>query len=584
VLDDDPIAVRVLQPSVPAALETICHACLHKLPQKRYPSAAALAEDLARWLAGRPIQARPASSLGRVHRMIARRPAQAALLLCLLLVMALTTGFALVLRERAAQEREKQAREREEQRRQLLQALQALVEVALDSELDEPEKMDGVYRKMLRTCERLEDDPLMRASFLADLFSRYGTRVLETRRDPKLAREILAKAAALARKGLIPGAGEADERFALAKILDALGDACYDCGEVAEAQSHYESALQQLDGLPGPMSGSREVKRVKAEVLHDLGLVRIGQPAKRADARKFYEQALVLRREVAASRGARDRRDLARTLGYLGDLDLSEGLLEQAAARYEESHQIRKKLDEENHLDFDTRFQLARSYRNLSDLCARKRKFDEALDHLGRCLEILEDLLARRKHLFIDADLPDALNRKAELLLLVPDGETLREAGELLERSERTSRDALGLTKQWLYVKYSLAENLAIQARRLLLTGHRYQAREVAGEARAAFRKAAGLGPLPVGAAYHAAAADAMAAELEGSATARSGLIESAWGHLDSAVAGGYANLTPEDVLRDRAFQSVKDDPWFPASLEKWHESQRRPHATKPGR
>ena len=58
VLTEEPISPRKLQPRVPADLETICLKCLEKKPQKRYATAAELAEDIRRFLDHRPIQAR----------------------------------------------------------------------------------------------------------------------------------------------------------------------------------------------------------------------------------------------------------------------------------------------------------------------------------------------------------------------------------------------------------------------------------------------------------------------------------------------------------------------------------------------
>jgi TolB-like protein len=55
-------------------LETICARCLERDPKARYQSAGDLAADLERWLAGRPIVARPVSPLARIWRWSQRNP------------------------------------------------------------------------------------------------------------------------------------------------------------------------------------------------------------------------------------------------------------------------------------------------------------------------------------------------------------------------------------------------------------------------------------------------------------------------------------------------------------------------------
>lgn len=78
VIEDDPVAPRRLNPAVARDLETICLKCLEKEPQRRYPSAREVANELERFENGIPIQARRASRFLKISRWCGRNPVAAA--------------------------------------------------------------------------------------------------------------------------------------------------------------------------------------------------------------------------------------------------------------------------------------------------------------------------------------------------------------------------------------------------------------------------------------------------------------------------------------------------------------------------
>jgi serine/threonine-protein kinase len=101
VLHQEPAPPSRLNAKTPRDLETICLKCLHKDPQRRYATAAALADDLRRYQRGEPIAARPAGLPTRMGKWARRHPTHAAMLVGSLLVAAamVVGGVWLTLRE-----------------------------------------------------------------------------------------------------------------------------------------------------------------------------------------------------------------------------------------------------------------------------------------------------------------------------------------------------------------------------------------------------------------------------------------------------------------------------------------------------
>jgi formylglycine-generating enzyme required for sulfatase activity/predicted Ser/Thr protein kinase len=72
IMSEDPPPLRSVRSQVPRELETIIMKSMEKDPAKRYPSCRAFADDLGRFLAGEPIEARPAGPLNRLWRKVRR--------------------------------------------------------------------------------------------------------------------------------------------------------------------------------------------------------------------------------------------------------------------------------------------------------------------------------------------------------------------------------------------------------------------------------------------------------------------------------------------------------------------------------
>jgi hypothetical protein len=84
-------------------LERICLNCLEKNPGHRYASAQDLADDLDRFLAGKPVHARRIGPVNRGWRLLRRHPAQLGTLVATALTIGVTAYFTVQNRENSAQ-------------------------------------------------------------------------------------------------------------------------------------------------------------------------------------------------------------------------------------------------------------------------------------------------------------------------------------------------------------------------------------------------------------------------------------------------------------------------------------------------
>jgi WD40 repeat protein/serine/threonine protein kinase len=122
VVHHDPAPPSQLVPGVPRDLETICLKCLRKEPERRYATAQALADDLRRFLDGRPVLARPVGPLERAWKWSRANPLPSILLALVVFTLAVGATVATVLalwaldRSTEAENRRKDAEKREKER------------------------------------------------------------------------------------------------------------------------------------------------------------------------------------------------------------------------------------------------------------------------------------------------------------------------------------------------------------------------------------------------------------------------------------------------------------------------------------
>jgi serine/threonine-protein kinase len=157
VTTEVPCRPRVINAEIPRDLETIVLKAIEHDPSRRYEDADDLAKDLERFLADRPIMARPVSALERAWKWAQRKPAVASLLAAL--TVALVVGFAGITWQwrEAVAARDKERQNEAKARTNFLHALKTVntfcTQVSEEQLLDQP-GMQPLRQRLLKLAQQ----------------------------------------------------------------------------------------------------------------------------------------------------------------------------------------------------------------------------------------------------------------------------------------------------------------------------------------------------------------------------------------------------------------------------------------------
>jgi eukaryotic-like serine/threonine-protein kinase len=448
IQDQLPLAPRRVQPGVNRDLETVCLKALEKEPGQRYSSVGALADDLRRFLAGEPVQARAVGPLGNAWRWCRRRPALAGLGLALL--AALAGGFAAVtwqwqraekhLRQaednfaRAEYERERAEANLQQAEESFRQAHEAVNEFCVrlsDNQLNalsgsqhlRHDLLEAGLRYYEQFLARKVDEPRLRTE-LAGIYRRLGliNATIGKRAEALAALE-------QSRKILEERAPEVTDptrgRGELARTYLAIAQLQVSNGQLLAALESFAEAEKGLKFAADAMSGDAKDAADFAAVLLAKGrlCVRLGRLD---EARECYEKQIDLLSKLAPGRPVVVV-DLAAGHIEFGNLQVDLGRREAAIRSFEKTRTLLEPAGRSAPSNDRSKELLASCLVALGGQQIVGGRMDDALRTLQKARSLLERL---------GADNPDVLQYVQEL------SACLRQTGHAYRESKRPA-DAL---------------------------------------------------------------------------------------------------------------------------------------------
>lgn len=477
-------------------LDTILAKALKKVPEERYVSAAALSDDLRRYLNHEPISARPDTLTYRTTKFVRRHArgvaAFAAAVMLLAGLVSFYTARLAAERDRARLEADKAAKVSE-----LLTGLLTGADPYTTRQTQEP-----TVRELLDAgAERVQNDLVDQPELLSEMLTTIG-RIYQRLDSHEKAQPLLEKALDLARSSGAP------ENERLARALNDLGVLLREKADYTAARPFLEQALQMRRRLLGDEHTDVAITLVElARLDMDSGLTKEAEPrlrealairrkllgdADRATATSTSDLGLLLRQigdvqgaethlreALAISRKAlaADHPDVATALNNVGLTLLDKGEYVEAEALYREGLTISRKVLGDRHQDNAVKLS------NLAVALHGQGKEDEAAAALDEALGIGRDVLGDGHPLL--AVFLTTLGRVRFAQGRAPLAEPLfRQALEIRRRTLVEDDWRLGLTKSLLgesltaLGRYPEAESLLLEARGVLRDVPGVQGRE----------------------------------------------------------------------------------------------------------
>jgi len=443
LIEDEPEPLRKRVPDVPRDLETVVMTCLEKDPDRRYPSAKALAADLDRFLAGDAVDARPITAVERLTRKARKNKLltaviAAVVLLVLTFIAVLAGGWVKYTADLKTERNlafEAQA-EAERKQREATEVTDFLINVFQGSD---PEVAKGgtiTARELLdtgaeRVRSRFTDQPMVQARLMRTLGQIYRRLAL-----PEQAEKLLEAAVA------VDEAQGEEQLVSLALTLDELGIVHAIQGRLDQAEPLFERALRIREERFGPDAFELLESLDKLGNLYALqGRYDEGEP--------IFRRALAMRESLVGP----DDASIAFTLGNLGILLSRQGRFEEAEVDYRRALEIQERVHGPDHAN------VSRTLNNLGTVVEEQNRHAEAEEIYRRALAIDEKIFGPNH--------PSVAKVLANLGSAVSSQGNYEEAEPIIRRSLAIRENAFGLDHPDVGISVNTLGNLYRRAGRL---------------------------------------------------------------------------------------------------------------------